>query len=291
MSASGKKPLILFFLVIFLGAMVLGPLLYFALAGFYPFHRVMDRALLITAVAALGLFWSRISLRELWPLESAAWQQLLFGWAVALVSAQALIGFDLALVGFTNSHLPVGDIVKLFLKALAAALIVPLLEETVFRGFLQTELIGRLGLRLGWLLAAAIFTLAHFLKIPPELDHQSVHLWSGITAVGAACETVSHGSFLCVKGLNLFLIGLILGGTFLRCGTLWFNAGLHGGWIFALLLFTGLTKPAEAPAFVWLAGDLPSNPLTSVILILLSLWLVSFYQPRCVTPENGENAP
>ncbi|MCE0498007.1 MAG: CPBP family intramembrane metalloprotease [Methylacidiphilales bacterium] len=291
MSVPGNKPLSLFFLVIFLGAMVLGPLLYFALAGFIPFHRAMDRALLISAVAALALFWSRISLRELWPVESAAWKQLLFGWAAALVSAQALIGLDLAISGFTSSHLPVGDIMKLFLKALAAALIVPLLEETLFRGFLQTELIGRLGRRWGWLLAAAIYAVAHFLKIPSELDHQPVHLWSGITAVGSAFGTVFYGSFLCVQGLNLFLIGLILGGTFLRCGTLWFNAGLHGGWIFALLVFTGLTKPAEPPAFAWLASDLPSSLLTSVVLILLSLWLWRFYQPHSGGPGIGENAP
>lgn len=291
MSAPGKPSLILFFLVIFLGAMALGPLLYFALAGLYPFHRVMDRALLVCAIAALVLFRSRIPLRELWPLESAAWKQLLYGCAAALVSAQAMIGFNLAFTGFTSSHLPVGSIVERIFIALAAALIVPPLEETLFRGFLQAELIGRLGLRWGWLLAAAIFAVAHFLKIPAELDREPVHLWSGITAVGAAFQTVFQGSFLCGKGLNLFLAGLILGATFLRCGTLWFNAGLHGAWIFVFLLFTGLTRPVEEPVVPWLGGDLLSNPVTTVVLVLLSLWLWRFYQPHSAKPVIGENVP
>jgi membrane protease YdiL (CAAX protease family) len=292
MSEPGKKPLILFFLVIFAGAMVLGPLLYFALAVIWPtpFHRAMDRALLISSVGALFLFRSGIPLGKLWPLGPDAWKKLLLGWAVAIVSAQAIVGANLACVGYVSSHLPVEKIVARVFLALAAALIVPLLEETVFRGFLQTELIGRLGLRAGWLLAALIYALAHFLKIPPELDQQPVHLWSGISAFGAAFAPIDHGGFISGRGLNLLLIGLILGATFLRNGNLWFNAGLHGGWIFMLLLFSGLARPMEPPIVAWLPGDLLSNPVTSVVLILLSLWLWRFYQPPSIEPGTGESA-
>jgi len=291
MSAPGKPSLILFFLVIFLGAMALGPLLYFALGGHVPFHRAMDRSLLLCAVGALALIRTRIPLCALWPFDSAAWQQLLYGWAAALVSAQAMIGLNLACVGFTSAHLSGGAIASRFLIALAAAFIVPLFEETLFRGFLQVELIARLGLRPGWLLAAAIFALAHFLTIPTSLDHQPVHPWSGVTAIGVAFQSLFQGQFLSGKGLNLFLIGLILGATFLRCGNLWFNAGLHGGWIFALLLFNGLTRPVEPPGAGRLSGDLLSNPLTSVVLILVALWLWRYYPPHSATPGTGENAP
>jgi membrane protease YdiL (CAAX protease family) len=299
MSASGKKPLILFFLVIFIGAMAVGPLLYFAFAGHLAFHRAMDRALLICAVAALALFWSDISLRKLWPLDSAAWIQLLWGWAAALVSAQAIIGLHLVFTNFAGSHLSSGAIAARFFTALVAALIVPLLEETVFRGFLQTELVGRFGLRWGWLLGAFIFALAHFLKIPTGLDHQPVYLWSGVTAIGVAFKTV-HDQFFSIngidlfslaKGFNIFLLGLILGATFLRCGTLWFNAGLHGGLVFALLLFTGLAHPVKPPPSAWIPGDILSSPLTSVVLILLSVWLWRFYQPHFAESGIGENAP
>ena len=70
MTLSGKFVLPIFFLTLFLGAMILGPLLYFGLAVVWPipFHR----ALLISAVAALGLFWSRILLGKLWPWSGDA---------------------------------------------------------------------------------------------------------------------------------------------------------------------------------------------------------------------------
>ena len=289
---SGKLVLPVFFLVIFAGAIILGPLLYFALGLVFPipFHRAMDRALLISAVAALGLFWSRIPLRELWPWDGEAWKRVLLGFFIALVSIQAMIGLDLGVAGFTSSHLSAGKVAGRVALALIAALLAPLLEETVFRGFLQRELSKGLGWRLGWILAAFIFMLAHFLKIPVDLDKQPVHAWSGANALGAAFLPLVKGQFLCGRGLNLFLVGLILGGVFLRAGSLWMNAGLHGGWIFGMLLFTGLTRPDEPPRVAWFGGDVLSSLATTVVLSLVGIWLWRFYRHPSVLPENGATA-
>jgi hypothetical protein len=170
--------------------------------------------------------------------------------------------------------------------ALFAALIVPLLEETVFRGFILSELIPGFGRRGALLISAFIFMLAHFLKIPESLDSQSVQIYSGFPAIGAAFQPVLHGAFVGWHGLNLFLIGVILGGVFLRLGTLWFNAGLHGGWILALLLFTGLTRPGGRLA--WLGGgDLLSSPVTSLVLMGVAGWLWLYYPPRDDTAGSG----
>jgi len=290
MPIPSKYILPLFFLALLLGAMILGPLLYFALAPIWPipFHRAVDRALLISAVGTLFLFRSRIPLGKLWPLNGDAWKQALLGFVMAFVTAQALIGFDLALGGFTSAHLSTSQAANRVLLALVAALVIPPLEETIFRGFMQGELSAAFGWRGGWIVTAVIFTLAHFVKAPVELDHQPVHLWSGASALGAAFLPLIHGAFLSGKGLNLFLLGLILGGVVLRSGTLWVNAGLHGGLILALLLFTGFTRPVE---IAFLGGDILSSPLTSVVLILLGLWLWLFYRHPSILPETGENAP
>jgi membrane protease YdiL (CAAX protease family) len=313
MALPGKSILPLFFLTLFLGAMVLGPLLYFGLAVVWPipFHRAMDRALLISAVAALGLFWSRLPLGQLWPWNGDAWKQLLLGYFIAAVSIQAMLGAYLALIGFTGAHLGAGKVAGRVLLALVAALLAPPLEETVFRGFIQRELVQGIGWRAGWLLGAVIFMVAHFLKIPVELDHEPVHLWSGATAIGAAFANLGT-SFSdphnIGKAANLLLIGLILGGIFLRSGTLWLNAGLHSGWIFGLLLFTGLTRPLppirvawttvnhvfvdSVPRMpVWLGGDILSSLATTVVLLLTGLWLWRFYRHPSFLPGSGESAP
>jgi membrane protease YdiL (CAAX protease family) len=293
MALPGKYVLPLFFLVLFFGAIILGPLLYFALGAVWPipFHRAMDRALLISAVAALALFWPRIPLRELWPWNGDAWKQALLGLIMAAVSLQAIIGLYAALAGFTSSHLEGGKAAGRIAMALVAAILVAPLEETVFRGFIQRELARSVGWRGGWLIAAAIYMLAHFLKIPEQFDHEPVHLWSGATALGAAFLPVLHGAFLDGKGINLLLIGLILGGIFLRAGSLWVNAGLHAGWIFGLLIFTGFTRPIEPSHVSWAGGDILSSPVTTLVLLLSGLWLWRFYRNPSVLPETGDNAP
>jgi len=293
MTLSRKYVLPVFFLVIFAGAVILGPLLYFALGAVFPipFHRAMDRALLICAVAAMGLFWSRLSFAKLWPWERGAGRQLLYGYLMAFVTIQAMIGLQLVFCGWTSAHLTGSQIGSRLLIALAAALLIPPLEETVFRGFLQTELVAGLGRLAGWLLAAFIFMLAHFLKVPVELDHLPVHFTSGGAALGAAFLPLLHGDFLCGRGLNLFLVGLILGGVFIRSGSLWLNTGLHSGWIFSLLLFTGLTRPTEPAPVTFLAGDILSSFLTTVVLMVFGIWLWLFYRPPWNVPETGVNAP
>jgi membrane protease YdiL (CAAX protease family) len=282
-----------FFLTLFLGAMILGPVIYYGANLFMdlPFHRAMDRSLLISAVAALGLAWSRLPLGKLWPLNRDTWKHLLLGYFMAAVTAQAIIGFDLAFSGFTGTLLSFHEMKTRILLALIAAILVPLLEETVFRGFLQGELTDRFGWRAGWIATAAIFMLSHFLKISPDLDHQPIHPWSGVTAVGNAFLPVINGEFLCGRGLNLFLLGLILGGIVLRSGILWVNAGLHSGLILAVFIFSGFTRPVVPPYVSYLGGDILSNPITSVVFVLLGLWLWRFYRHPSILPETGENAP
>jgi len=200
-----------------------------------------------------------------------------------------MLGCNLALAGFTSAHLSAGKAWGRVLLALVAALIAPPLEETVFRGFIQRELVQGLGWRAGLIIGAVIFMLAHFLKIPVELDQDPVHLWSGVTALGAAFVHFGHDLVQpenIGKAANLFLIGLILGGIFLRSGSLWLNAGLHSGWIFGLLLFTGLTRPVEPPYVSWFGGDILSSLSTTVVLILVGLWIWRFYRHPSIVPES-----
>lgn len=298
MRLPSKYVLPVFFLVLFVGAMILGPLLYWGLGLVWsiPFHRAMDRALLISAVAALGLFWSRIHFRELWPWNRTEGLRLLLGYVIAAVSAQAIIGFGYALCGFTDAHLSAHEAQGRIIMAVVAALLIPPLEETVFRGFIQGELVRSLGRSWGLVLAALIFMLAHFIKVDPaEFDHQPVHLWSGVTAVMAAFHPVAQGDFLSGKGINLFLLGLVLGGFYLRSGSLWLSAGLHSGLILMLLLFSGFMHPMEPPRVAYFGGDILSNPVTTLVLVLLALWLWRFYRHPSDSPEPahgiGSNAP
>jgi membrane protease YdiL (CAAX protease family) len=154
-----------------------------------------------------------------------------------------------------------------------------------------------LGWRAGVVFGAAIYALVHFLNTS-ALDKMPVHGWSGATAwpvMFAQAGTDLASPENAVKALNLFLLGLVLGGLYLRAGSLWVNAGLHGGVIFGLLLFTGLTRLDEPPRVAWLGGTIVSSFLTTVVILALGLWIWRYYRHPSIVPETspgtGANAP
>jgi membrane protease YdiL (CAAX protease family) len=265
MTVPARYVLPVFLLLVLVGPMILGPLLNLALEPFgLPFHRVISRALLLSALAALLLFRRRLRLKLWWPMEAAAFPQIGLGLALAILSSLLMIGLDFLFCGFQSANLSFAPAAQHLLTALLAALIVPVLEETLFRGFLLTLLVETTGRWIGWLLAAFLYALAHFLRLPSETTPPPVHFYSGATAILSIFTHLGQGDFLSGRGLNLFLVGLILGAIFLRTGTLWINAGLHGGWILILMTFTALTRPPPG-----LGADLLSSPITSAVLLAL----------------------
>jgi membrane protease YdiL (CAAX protease family) len=278
MRLSPRYVLPVFLLIVFAGPIVLGPILNLGLAPLgIPFHRVMSRALLISALGALVLFRGRLKLGEWWPRNLITPRQIAFGLLLAVVSSIFMIGLYHATCGFHAANLSPERAALGVLTAALACVIVPILEETIFRGFLITILMQSLGRRTAWLLGALIFALAHFLRVPPDLD--SHRWWSGAQAVAAIFTHLGQGEFFSGRGLNLFLAGLILGGIFLRSGSLWTGAALHGGWILILMTFTAFTRADSPPRLANFGGDLLSSPLTSAVLLILGLWLWRFYRP------------
>jgi len=278
-------------IVALLLAELLSPWAFFALAPLHvPFHRVVDRALMIAVLAAAlcsgrGLPWC-----AWWSWDRDTWKQLLLGYFIAFVSVQAIVGFIVAAAGLDWAS-PMPHTSSILATALLAALVVPLLEETFFRGFVQTRLVARCGAAAGIPLTAMIYALAHFIKVPTGIDTEPVRWSSGFHAFGQAVLPLLHGDFLAGRGLNLLILGLILGLVFLRSGRLWIGYALHGGFIVALLTVPKVTQPQSPPRVAWLAGDLISNPLTTVVLLLLLCWLWFFYRAPWVSPETGPNAP
>lgn len=79
--------------------------------------------------------------------------------------------------------------------------IIPIIEETIFRGFLQTWLKGHLGRKWAILLTAVIFSLFHF----------------------APAQGMGNIEIVC----SLFILALFLGLLYERMRSLWASIGLH----------------------------------------------------------------
>ena len=137
--------------------------------------------------------------------------------------------------------------------ALTAA-VVPLIEESLFRGlFLGILLRGNRPL-VATLLSAGIFSIVHFLKAPEETTSE-VDWTSGFVSIAHSLDQFAEPLLLVAGFTTLFLIGWILAEARLRTQSLWLPIGLHAGWIFAAGAF-GKIAHREILALPWLGKNL-----------------------------------
>lgn len=234
-----------------------------AAAGRADFDRFFSRSLTLAAVVLLPLLWLRIrAVRAAKGRAAAArakisWKSALIQVVVGCVIAGGML-WGLAILmeglgGFTRKPVVPG-LGKLVSKILIPALVVPPLEEWLFRGLL----LG-LWLRFAKPLAACLgtsllFAFVHFLK-PPEgsIIADPASALAGFELLGKVLLHFTNPLFFVTDFACLFVVGMILAWARVRTGALWFSIGLHAGWIAAFKAFNLLYRPVpDAP---WGIGE------------------------------------
>jgi membrane protease YdiL (CAAX protease family) len=116
---------------------------------------------------------------------------------------------------------PTGSVGGLLLHLLAGAIIAPIGEEVMFRGFATTAWVRDMGVGRGVVRAALFFAVAHVLTISGANAGE---------AIGAAVAAF----------LGRIPVALALGFLFVRRETIWAPLGLHAGFNALLLIFQEL---------------------------------------------------
>lgn len=255
---------------------MLAPILHWTVNSWWPnpFSRFVNRALMISALALLIPYfivhWRSIGLK----FRQNSPREWLFGLGASLGSVAVV----LMLHAVNHSRVWQGGwSAGLIFGTLATALLVSPLEEILFRGAIQTVLISRMGRMTGWLLGALFFAIVHFVKVPKPFHPEPVTWLSGFQAIGLALSPLAQPSTYGFMFFCLLAVGLILGGMFLRTGSLWVPMGLHTGWIIGLKWGSALTQPAAGASDLLGRSDLMSGGLTLIVLALLGLLLWRFY--------------
>ncbi len=242
------------------------PVLYWAVRGLnaqgfllflgeYDFERFFHRAVLL---GALLFFWPLLR-----SLQIRSWRELGLsrnphalresgiGFAAA---AGPLLGFGAVLlyVGFHSlrSSISPGAIAGRTLSAL----VVPFIEEPLFRGLILGVLLRCNTPALAALLTSATFSILHFLKAPESTS--IVVTWaSGFVSIGNSFSQFREPLLVLAGFTTLLLLGWILADARIRTRSLWLPIGLHSGWIFASALFSKIAR-REIIALPWLGKSL-----------------------------------
>lgn len=242
------------------------PALYWAVQGLnaqgfllflreYGFETFFHRALLLGALLFLWPLlrslhirsWRELRLRE----NSHAARDSGFGFAVAAVP---LIGFGALLVsiGFYSMRSSVSFVG--IAERIPSALLVPFIEEPLFRGLILGVLLRGNAPALAIFLTSATFSILHFLKAPENAS--SVVMWaSGFVSIANAFSQFREPLLVVAGFTTLFLLGWILADARIRTQSLWLPIGLHSGWIFASAFFNKIAH-RETVALPWLGKNL-----------------------------------
>ena len=276
-----------FIAIVLLGAF-LAPLLFWsaqslAAHGVFPFLAKYDfdtffrRAILVAAVLLLWplLCVSHVrGLADLGLVPNARWVRDLLSGAVLSIIPLLLCGYlFIALHIYSFRHVLAWPRLA---KVILAAIGVPLIEETFFRGIVLGLLL-RTGRKLPPIIAvSALFALVHFLKGPERVVVTIVTWTSGFQSIAHAFAGFGDPMVVAAAFATLFVIGWILGDARVLTRSLWLPIGLHAGWIFASGTFSWLAR-RQIIAFPWLGknvlvGIVPLC-LAAVTWIIMRLWL------------------
>jgi membrane protease YdiL (CAAX protease family) len=242
----------------------------------FEFESFFHRALMLGAIAFIWPFlrWLRIKGRRDLGLEpNRRWlRDILIGF---LLSSLPVILCEIFLVQRGLYSMRAGFFWVAILPFIGTAVIVPLIEESLFRGLFLGVLLR--GLR-PWpanLLSAAIFSIVHFLKAPDQTT-TTVRWFSGFVSLSRSFDQFSEPMLVLGGFTTLFVIGIVLAHARLNTRSLWLPIGLHAGWILASEAF-GKMAQRQVVALPWIGKHLLVGivPLAICLLtwVLLRTWL------------------
>ena len=245
--------LAIYFVAIVVGGALLAPILFwsaqtlsahgvFPFLAKYDFHRFFHRAILI---AALLLLWPLLRASNVRGLDDLAlvpnpnWGRdvgcgILLSVMPLLFCAALLI--ELHVYSFRHVF-----VWPRFGKVLLAAVSVPFIEETFFRGIVLGILLRTGRKLLAVVAASALFAAVHFLK-GSEREPAIVTWSSGFQSIGDAFAEFGDPMMVLAAFATLFLIGCILADARVLTRSLWLPIGLHAGWISASGTFNWLAR-------------------------------------------------
>ncbi len=227
-----------------------------------PLHRVLDRVAM--AVAAVGLIWllryeklgSREALGYTLP-KGEFLRQLAVGFGSGLLLMTPLVVLLLNLgVRQLKPELawqPLLLLAELFQGALTG-LAVGFIEETFFRGAMQTVMTRDSAPRLAIVLPSIVYATVHFLGGKVSLPVNQIEWSSSFVVLANLFERFASPLMLLDSFLALFAVGLLLAFVRRYTGAIAACIGLHAGLISVITLLKSTTLHHSGTHWSWLVG-------------------------------------
>ena len=242
----------------------------------YDFETYFHRALLLGALLFAWPLLRSLKIRNWLDLDLAPnSNRSRDAGAGFVIAAIPLLCFGASLLALGVYTIRASVAVMPLFERILSAVIVPFIEEPIFRGLLLAVLLRSCPAWAAALGTSALFSILHFLK---SAEHgNAVVTWqSGFQSLGNSFSQFQQPVLVLAGFVTLLVLGLILADARMRTRSLWLPIGLHAGWIFANAIFNKLAH-REMEALPWICRNLLIGlaPLGVALLswALLRVWL------------------
>ncbi len=252
-----------------------------AFAGFadQPFHRYLNRCMILLALAGLWPLLSILGSRFRLVVQPTPWPRLrrqwLAGAGLGLLTVAAIL-LIAVLAGAREWHFDHTGRAwfRRLTGALAAGLVVGILEEALFRGGIFAALRRTNSFAWAALVSGGLYSITHYFARPD--NPTEMHWHTGLPALGQALAGWADPLSLMPGLLNLTILGWIFAWLFERTGSVAGPAGLHASMVFGMKMYGFITQPQAgfAPK-VWGSNRVSDGWMATMILLTLaavSVW-------------------
>lgn len=224
----------------------------------YPFPRVFNRVLMISALVAVAVF-VRFR-RELFVRFGLAWRpdslrHLCAGFLAGLLglSAFALVSVATGHARLVVRQVPAPYWAERIAGGLLTGVLIGFLEEFLFRGYVYTSVRGSItrGRAMPAIaVTSALYAAIHFLQAKGPAIGPDPGFADSMKLILASLQALTGVLAAWPSAVGLFLFGMILNLALVRSGSLYPSIGLHAGCV-SFLRVSGLLF-AFNPANTWL---------------------------------------
>lgn len=246
------------------------------------FAKIVSRGILVCAVLLFYPTYKLLSIKSLNYLgfpQNNKTNTFFIAWIIGISSLLPITIYFLLCnyrywepVASTDYVAPLMTIVM----AIVSGLIVALIEETLFRGLLQTELSRALNSVLAIAVVSFIYASVHFLEVPKTAAAESIGWASGFGVFLSSFAQLGQPAIIWDSWLALFTAGVFLSVIRLRTDNIIWCIGIHAAWVAHIKIVKAFTdRNPDAPCSV-MAGqyDKYIGELSTVwIVFLLIAWL------------------
>lgn len=263
-------------------------------AGFtFPFPRIFDR---VVMVAAALFFWYEARPLDLARRLKQGFSKPRINWPAAATGAA--LGAGAMAVLWILAWFAGGAAVRPLLTAemiakyLAPAIVIALIEESFFRAILLHGMAEDFGAFPALILSSGVYAFTHLIHAPAHYVLRTAHPLAGFADLGASVVRMTHVVTAAPTLFGLFLLGLLLGESFLRTGTVYFAMGLHAAVVVGVKSWRKVVKDSLLPA--WLTGysgpPLIGGAAAWIIMAVLLVMIIPMTRRWASANEVGKNA-